>query len=630
MADVLTPQNLAHFNAQANGAESDGEDSDASDGERKKPVSTPASPTALVASPGLHPLLIPMMGEEEQKFDLKLVAHLYEMMGQNYAPTLSPLDPNKGSGNGIFVEALFDESQVPEQRHRASILSASPPVRSILKRSMSVVSSTSGLTPSRKNSVNYSPTTAMVDENWKDNFGKNIDNRKLNRRPSDVDAIETREDSEQQQKQHRRAHSSTSRMQKRGSLRGIREGDEAKDDEDHPSSNQEPSSRDDDEDDESTTSEFEVSHIGSAGSPTPTNSVLRSRPSSISSNAPNNSVIISAAAVHVAGAHGLTRSKSASSLSSNSPAQSPTNQQRSLSTLASAYPDSKRFTAQFVDVAEHIIEEATHLFDQHNFGAARDKYKMALDVRKRTFGANHVSVADGISDIGRTYHAEDRPKEALKYFKQALKMRKTIQGRHHVDVSFEMSNVASVLTRLNEHKKALRKYQQALKIRREALGPDHVEVATALNNLAIIMRKLKDFEGAMYSYEEALRIKRKVHGHEHPSVSDTLNNIAVVFQAQGKPADAIRRYKEVLEMRVRSFGEEHVKVADTLYNIACSHWTLRDFPQALQTYKEALRIYSLSYGPEHPEIRDCQNQIELLSKFVRIPSVQVLSQSPPQ
>ncbi|KAK9862466.1 hypothetical protein WJX84_003280 [Apatococcus fuscideae] len=145
----------------------------------------------------------------------------------------------------------------------------------------------------------------------------------------------------------------------------------------------------------------------------------------------------------------------------------------------------------------------------------------------------HVKVPAAASDAGSPspVASPDASAAALNEdpapFEAELAAREKALGADHVDVAESLSNLAILYNQKGEMGKALPLYERALRIWEAQKGPEHPEVAHTLTDLAVLHLEQGHDELGRPLLERALAIQEKALGPEHPDVMairDVLNS----------------------------------------------------------------------------------------------------------
>uniref|UniRef100_A0A7S1ZIR8 Kinesin light chain n=1 Tax=Trieres chinensis TaxID=1514140 RepID=A0A7S1ZIR8_TRICV len=168
--------------------------------------------------------------------------------------------------------------------------------------------------------------------------------------------------------------------------------------------------------------------------------------------------------------------------------------------------------------------------------AALKLFERAADLKRKSFGPDHVEVAASLVEIGIQRFARSDLEEALTVLAEARKMRSLALGSDHPKVAVALNNEGCVHFQQKNPVAALTRFQEAADALRNAMERgggmraemDLLHVATALCNLAYMKFRMKGYDEATAIFEDALLVQQSVLGdEEHRTIRDTLSNIAI-------------------------------------------------------------------------------------------------------
>jgi tetratricopeptide (TPR) repeat protein len=96
--------------------------------------------------------------------------------------------------------------------------------------------------------------------------------------------------------------------------------------------------------------------------------------------------------------------------------------------------------------------------------------------------------------------------DAMEMYGKALEIRKKTLGEDHFTVAVTYNNMAGVLQLQGKLDDAMEMYGKALEIRKKTLGEDHFTVAVTYNNMAIVLKSQGKLDDAIKLYRKALEI----------------------------------------------------------------------------------------------------------------------------
>ena len=236
-----------------------------------------------------------------------------------------------------------------------------------------------------------------------------------------------------------------------------------------------------------------------------------------------------------------------------------------------------------------------------NYAKAEPPYQEALRIRQKVLGPEHLDTAGSLNGLAVLYLDMGEYAKAEPLCQEALRICQKVLGPEHPGTALCLFNLGSLYRAVGEYAKAEPLYQEALRIRQKVLGPEHPDTATSLENLGSLYQSMGEYPKAEPLHQEALRIRQKVLGPEHPSTTISLNNLAALYRAVGEYAKAEPLYQEALRIRQKVLGPEHPYTALSLNNLAVLYKDMGEYARAEPLYQEALRIRRKILRPEHPD-----------------------------
>jgi tetratricopeptide (TPR) repeat protein len=251
-----------------------------------------------------------------------------------------------------------------------------------------------------------------------------------------------------------------------------------------------------------------------------------------------------------------------------------------------------------------------------NYGKALEYYEKCLEIRLKTLGGLHPSVASSYNDIGEVWHHKGEFDKALDYYEKCLAIRFKTIGRVHPDVAAMFNNIGMVWADKGVYDKALYYYEKSLVIFLKTLGSKHPDVATIYNNIGILWAKKDEYDNALDYCENSLAIRLKTLGDEHPDVAFSYNNIGSIWKRKGKFDKALEFYEKSLVMSLKTVGDEHPGVASSYNNIGEVWHHKGKFDKALEFYEKSLVIRLKIFGDDHPDVATSNFNIGTINKIL--------------
>jgi len=268
--------------------------------------------------------------------------------------------------------------------------------------------------------------------------------------------------------------------------------------------------------------------------------------------------------------------------------------------LCQRYLPQAQSCADLIDQWEMTIPEAARLLRRAGFYLReRAQYSQAealllhaLTIAERTFGPDHIQVAQTLDNLAQLYRGQGRYQEAEPLYLRALAIKERTLGPEHPETSTTLNNLAQLYRGQGRYQEAEPLYLRALAIKERTLGPEHPDTAITLYNLASLFQAEGRYEEAKALYQRALSIQEKVLGLTHPDVASSLDSLANLYVTEGKYAEAEPLYLRALEIYRQVLGEKHPWTVRILSNLAATYrylgkdveaTTLDDHVNELQT-----------------------------------------------
>jgi len=186
-----------------------------------------------------------------------------------------------------------------------------------------------------------------------------------------------------------------------------------------------------------------------------------------------------------------------------------------------------------IDTRSELIQEDADLLNAmgivekkfENYSKALEYNQNCLDIRLKTCGEAHPSVANSYNNIGLIWKSMGKNDKALEYYQKSLDIRLKTRGKEHTSVATSYNNIGGVWKSKGEYDKALEYYQKSLDIKLKTLGILHPGVATSYHNIGSLWKGKGEYENALEYLQKSLDIKLKTLGAEHPKTKRTIEAI---------------------------------------------------------------------------------------------------------
>lgn len=234
-----------------------------------------------------------------------------------------------------------------------------------------------------------------------------------------------------------------------------------------------------------------------------------------------------------------------------------------------------------VKEARELDQKALDLVRQNRFGDALPLIKLALAIREKVLGPEHLNTSKLLNNLAEIYRITGVHVQAEALYKRSLTIREKILGTEHLETAASLNNLAALYVETGAYQQAEPLLKRALAIREKVLGPEHPHTARVLHNLASLYKHTGVGEQAEPLYKRALAIQEKALGPKHPGTVMSVNNLAELYRAMGAYAKAEPLYQRALTISERVLGPEHPNTGLILDNLSVLYWANADLARAL-------------------------------------------------
>lgn len=286
--------------------------------------------------------------------------------------------------------------------------------------------------------------------------------------------------------------------------------------------------------------------------------------------------------------------------------------------------------------------EARRLFEDGHYVEAVDPAQLALDIREKVLGPEHLELATSLTTLGEIHSTLIELGKAKPLLERGLEIRRGILGPRHPEVAESLTHLGALSYAAGNFRGSIQILNRALTIREEALGSSHPDVAVTLTHLAIaerglsqldrakanaeraigilrtasaerrkdlaiavnvdgnILGRLGHFEQSRNMLEESLHLFEQASGSQHPHVAGALVQLAMLEGKQGNHRAALSLLEQALTINEASYGKNNPEVAGTLYEVGLAERALGMTDSAQRRFEQSLRIQEATVGANHP------------------------------
>ena len=239
-------------------------------------------------------------------------------------------------------------------------------------------------------------------------------------------------------------------------------------------------------------------------------------------------------------------------------------------------------------------------YDMNVYQEAEQQLERAVELRRRTLGADDPDTLKSMDALGVLYNYESKYAAAEALLSQVVTARQRLLGSEHQDTLAAMSDLGLAIAYEGDDARAAPIFAKVLEADRRILGEEHPATLSVLDNLAGAYRALGRYAEAEVLLERELELNRRVLGPEHPDTTNSMHALAAVYRAQGKYTAADALFFATLDSLRRALGEDHWETETARSNIAISYRAQGRYAEADPLFKRVLASLQRTLGPEHP------------------------------
>lgn len=238
-------------------------------------------------------------------------------------------------------------------------------------------------------------------------------------------------------------------------------------------------------------------------------------------------------------------------------------------------------------------------YDMNVYHEAEQQLERAVELRRRTLGAEDPDTLKSMNALGVLYNYESKYAAAEALLSQVVTARQRLLGSEHRDTLAATSDLGLAIAYEGDDARAAPIFAKVLEADRRVLGEEHPATLSVLDNLAGAYRTLGRYAEAEPLLQKELELNRRVLGPEHPDTINSMHALAAVYRAQGQYPAADSLFLATLDSLRRSMGEDHWETESVRSNLAISYRAQGRYADADPLFKRALGSLQRTLGPEH-------------------------------
>jgi CHAT domain-containing protein/tetratricopeptide (TPR) repeat protein len=235
-----------------------------------------------------------------------------------------------------------------------------------------------------------------------------------------------------------------------------------------------------------------------------------------------------------------------------------------------------------------------------DYSKAEKLFEGSLEAVTKSKGANSVSYAAALSNVGLMYRDQGRYTEAEAVFTTCIAILEERGSTEAIEQSMSvLNNLAVVYLELSNYEATLDAFSKIEQYDAEMYGTEHPYYAMTLNNIGEAYNEKGSYEEALNYYDQVTPIIEKSNGKNSVLYADNLNNKGRAKMLSGKLEESVALLEEALEVYKTSSGKSSSLFATSVFNLGRAYQKMGD-PKAKKYFEEALKIRKKNLGTNHP------------------------------
>ncbi|MEW5742994.1 MAG: serine/threonine-protein kinase [Myxococcota bacterium] len=278
---------------------------------------------------------------------------------------------------------------------------------------------------------------------------------------------------------------------------------------------------------------------------------------------------------------------------------------RAIETEKRLHPGEHPHVSYALHVQAVSLREAGHLEEALIFHAQGLEMERAL-VRRT---GRSEDLADALNQHAVTLAYLGRYDEAEPRYREALELDLKQFGARHPEVATDYHHLAWLENERDNPAAAKAWLAKALDIRAETLGLDHVRVGVQRNLEAYVELALGNVAGADAAEDECLRISERAYGKAHARYTRAEQARIRIRVAQGRFDEAIELGRRLSAFHAQRYGATHWVTAATEAELGGALVAKGDLAEGVAVLERAVAVLVKSLGESSKLARDARRQL---------------------
>ncbi len=184
--------------------------------------------------------------------------------------------------------------------------------------------------------------------------------------------------------------------------------------------------------------------------------------------------------------------------------------------------------------------------------------------------------------------AHSRQQDAVLMYREAMMIQTQLHGAEHLSVANSLHNIGNCYRNLSDFEKSAECLVESLSILQKNFEGEHEEVADTCHCLALTRMAKCELEEAASLFETALAIWKKELGNLSLKIASTLYNLAIIGQMRGTWSSALSLCKDALRMQRMTVGDDNTMLIGTLECIGRIYMDKREYEHAIKCFCQCI------------------------------------------
>ena len=254
------------------------------------------------------------------------------------------------------------------------------------------------------------------------------------------------------------------------------------------------------------------------------------------------------------------------------------------------------------DLASGLLELARCYQLQGDRTRAAPLYEQGLAMMRRSYGEDHVRVAEALSYYSTLLRDDGRYADAATMLRQALAIYRRVLGPQHSYVAADLVNLAGIEYSQSHYREANGFAAEALTIYERLFGADNAAVGPALLMVGNAAAALGDQAAAEQALNRALLVDRQTEGEETADVAGDYEVLGTILRDEGRMAEAEALHRKALTLRLKVLGPAHAAAANSRASLGVDEALQGHGVEGMAELEAALASLRKKYARPHVRV----------------------------